>query len=384
MTVKTKELREGRDILNSSADSARKKHELTKASVPGELKKFYGYEEMLGHVLRYGVPKADRTGTGTTGVHGYQLRFDLENGFPMVTTKKVFLKAVTYELLWLLKGDTNIRYLAQNGVKIWNDWPYKNYRESTSFLGETMDEFVQKIIEDESFSKKWGDLGPVYGKQWRNWKTPQLEAYDEGYTYLRIDQIQVAIDQLKREQETGVMNRRVIVVAWNPADINDMSKSGLPPCHCFFQFHSSLMSLEERRSHWAKKNNQVFSWSQEMGDDELDAAGAPFLKLDLQLYQRSCDIFLGVPFNIASYALLLMMVAQVTNMKPGEFIHDYGDLHIYSNHLDQVVEQLSRIPYPYPTIVIANRGQGIDGYMYSDFQIENYQCHPSIQGDVAV
>ncbi|MFA8439525.1 thymidylate synthase [Pueribacillus sp. YX66] len=261
------------------------------------------YLDLCRHILNNGVEKKDRTGTGTISVFGYQMRFDLEKGFPLLTTKKLHLKSIIHELLWFLKGDTNIRYLNENGVRIWNEWADEN-----------------------------GDLGPVYGHQWRSWPD------NKGGT---IDQISQVIDQIKNNPNS----RRLIVSAWNVADVNDMA---LPPCHCLFQFYV--------------------------------ADG----KLSCQLYQRSADVFLGVPFNIASYSLLTMMIAQVCGLKPGEFVHTFGDTHIYLNHIDQVKLQLTRIPKTLPSIEINRNVQSIFDFKYEDFNIRNYDPHPHIKGEVSV
>lgn len=257
----------------------------------------------MAHVLEKGAEKTDRTGTGTKSVFGYQMRFNLADGFPLLTTKKLHTKSIIHELLWFLKGDTNIKYLKENGVSIWDDWA------------------------DEQ-----GNLGPVYGYQWRNWPTP-----NGGH----IDQITQVIDMIKKNPDS----RRLIVSAWNVADINQMK---LPPCHAFFQFYV--------------------------------ADG----KLSCQLYQRSADIFLGVPFNIASYALLTMMVAQVCGLKPGEFVHTLGDAHLYSNHLDQAKLQLSRDCRPLPTMKINPNITSIFDFQFSDFELHDYNPHPHIKADVAV
>lgn len=261
------------------------------------------YLDLLSHIKNNGTDKADRTGTGTRSVFGYQMRFNLADGFPLVTTKKVHLKSIIHELLWFLKGDTNVRYLQENGVRIWNEWADRN-----------------------------GDLGHVYGYQWRSWPD-----YNGGF----IDQIQQAVDQIKNNPDS----RRIIVNAWNVADIPNMA---LPPCHMFFQFYV--------------------------------ADG----KLSLQLYQRSADTFLGVPFNIASYALLLLMMAQVTGLKPGEFIHTIGDAHIYRNHFEQVNLQLSREPRQLPVMKLNPEIKSIFDFTYSDFTLENYNPHPHIAGKVSV
>lgn len=261
------------------------------------------YHDLLKHVLAHGNKKEDRTGTGTLSVFGYQMRFDLNEGFPLLTTKKVHLKSIIHELLWFLQGSTNIAYLKENGVRIWDEWADEN-----------------------------GNLGPVYGYQWRNWPKP------DG-TY--IDQITQVVNNIKKNPDS----RRLIVSAWNVADVDQMK---LPPCHAFFQFYV--------------------------------ADG----KLSCQLYQRSADIFLGVPFNIASYALLTMMVAQVCNLKLGDFVHTLGDAHIYSNHLDQVNLQLTRAPKSLPNMVINPKVNDIFSFTFEDFSLENYNPDPSIKAPVAV
>jgi thymidylate synthase len=261
------------------------------------------YLDLLRHVLEHGTEKTDRTGTGTVSVFGAQLRFDLEAGFPLVTTKKVHLKSIIHELLWFLKGDTNIKYLQDNGVSIWNEW-----------------------------ARADGDLGPVYGHQWRSW--PAADGR-------HIDQIAQVLEQLKKNPDS----RRMIVSAWNVADLDKMA---LMPCHAFFQFY---------------------------------VAGG---KLSCQLYQRSADMFLGVPFNIASYALLTLMIAQVCGLKPGDFVHTFGDTHIYLNHMDQVKEQLSREPRPLPQMKLNPAVKDLFAFRYEDFTLENYDPHPAIKAPVAV
>ncbi len=261
------------------------------------------YLDLMRHVRDHGVDKSDRTGTGTRSVFGHQMRFDLNAGFPLVTTKKCHLKSIIHELLWFLQGDTNIKYLQDNGVRIWDEWADEN-----------------------------GDLGPVYGYQWRNWPAPNGES---------IDQISKLIDMIKSNPDS----RRLIVSAWNPALVDDMA---LPPCHALFQFYV--------------------------------ADG----KLSCQLYQRSADIFLGVPFNIASYALLTMMVAQVCGLQLGDFIWSGGDCHLYSNHMEQVEEQLSREPLPLPTMRINPQVKSIFDFTFADFELCDYQAHPHIKAQVAV
>lgn len=261
------------------------------------------YHQLLQYILDYGVEKQDRTGTGTKSVFGYQMRFDLAQGFPMVTTKKLHLKSIIYELLWFLKGDTNIRYLNDNGVSIWDEWA------------------------DEE-----GNLGPVYGHQWRSWTGADGKVYD---------QIKDVLKQLKENPDS----RRIIVNAWNVADLPQMA---LSPCHALFQFYV--------------------------------ANG----RLSCQLYQRSADTFLGVPFNIASYALLTMMMAQVSGLQPGDFVHTFGDVHLYLNHIEQAKLQLSRTPYPLPTMLLNSEIKDLFDFRYEDFTLQNYQSHPHIKAPVAI
>jgi len=293
------------------------------------------YLDVLRDIRENGVKKGDRTGTGTLSLFGKQMRFDLSEGFPVVTTKKLFLKGVIVELIWFLRGETNIRYLLAHGVHIWDEWPYKAYCESrkkdSSLCELSLKEFADLVRDDDEFSKKWGDLGPVYGSQWRHWKVPGGE----------IDQLRDVIEQIKKNPNS----RRLIVTAWNPAEVDNMK---LPPCHCLFQFYV--------------------------------ANG----KLSCHLYQRSCDMFLGVPFNIASYAFLTMMIAEVTGLAPGEFVHTLADAHIYMNHLEQVDLQLSREPRPLPKLVIARKVESIFDYRPEDFSLSGYDPHPPIKGEVSV
>ena len=261
------------------------------------------YHELMERVLKHGAEKHDRTGTGTLSVFGHQMRFDLADGFPLITTKRLHVKSIIYELLWFLRGDTNVNWLNEHGVSIWNEW-----------------------------ADAQGELGPVYGHQWRSWPVERDGTFDQ-------------IDWVVKEIRRNPDSRRLIVTAWNPADVPKMA---LPPCHCLFQFYV--------------------------------ANG----KLSCQLYQRSADIFLGVPFNIASYALLTMMIAQVTDLKAGEFVHTLGDAHLYLNHLDQAREQLARKPYPLATLRLSHEARDIFGFKRADFKLENYQAHPHIAAEVAV
>ena len=287
------------------------------------------YLDLIQDVLENGQKREDRTGTGTISKFGYQMRVNLEEGFPLLTTKKVFYRGIFEELFWFLKGETNIRPLALKNVKIWNDWPYDKYSKSPEFKGETMEEFIQKICDDEKFAEKWGDLGPVYGKQWRN--------------FGGVDQITQLIDNLKNNP----FSRRHLVVAYNPAEVDKMA---LPPCHAFFQFYVS----------------------------------ADKKKLSCQLYQRSADLFLGVPFNIASYSLLLAMVAQVCGYEPYEFIHTFGDAHIYLDHIDQIKEQLSREPKKLPKLWLNSEIKNIFDFTIDDVKILDYDPWPAIKGKVSV
>jgi len=289
------------------------------------------YLDFLNYILETGTQKDDRTSTGTISRFGYQMRFDLSEGFPLLTTKKIHLKSIIHELLWFIKGDTNIRYLVENDVRIWNDWPFASYKKSSDYQGETIDEFIEKIKNDENFAHKYGDLGPVYGKQWRGF---------EGKDNV-VDQLKWVIDEIKRNPNS----RRLIVNSWNAALIDKMA---LPPCHAMFQFY--------------------------VVDN----------KLSCQLYQRSADAFLGVPFNIASYALLTMMVAKVTGLDMGEFIHTFGDAHIYLNHMDQIKLQLSRTPRSLPKMIIKRDVLTIEDFKFEDFELINYNPHPAIKGKVAV
>ena len=261
------------------------------------------YHQLLQHIIETGVQKEDRTGTGTYSVFGYQMRFDLNEGFPLVTTKKLHLKSIVHELLWFLNGDTNVKYLQENGVRIWNEWADEN-----------------------------GELGPIYGKQWRRWET------NDGKV---IDQIGLAVDTIRKNPDS----RRIIVNAWNVGELDQMA---LSPCHCLFQFYVSEG------------------------------------KLSCQLYQRSADVFLGVPFNIASYALLTMMMAQVCDLEPGDFVHTFGDVHLYRNHIEQAKLQLSRTPFALPRMLINPAAKDIFNFKYADFELVNYEAHPHIKAEVSI
>ena len=287
------------------------------------------YKELCREILTKGKFKSDRTGTGTISLFGTQKRYNLEEGFPLLTTKKVFFRGILVELLCLISGETNIQPLVKQNVHIWDEWPFEKYKNSDEYQNETIKEFASKVAQDDEFAKKWGDLGPVYGKQWRD--------------FFGTDQIK----KLEHDLRTNKFSRRLIVSAWNPSQVEDMA---LPPCHAFFQFYV----------------------------DEDD-------RLSCQLYQRSADIFLGVPFNIASYSTLTMMLAQVCGLKLGDFVHTIGDAHIYVNHIDQIKLQLSRECRPLPKLNILNKdAKSITEFKMEDFEIVGYDPHPAIKGVVAV
>ena len=285
------------------------------------------YLDLCRHIMENGIRKDDRTGTGTVSVFGYQMRFNLEEGFPLLTTKKVHMKSIIHELLWFISGSTNIKYLVDNDVRIWNEWPYDIYKKGPDYQGETLEDFAKKIKEDDDFAKKHGNLGPVYGKQWRDF---------EG-----VDQLSKLIDQIKNNPNS----RRLIISAWNPAQVDSMA---LPPCHSFMQFYV------------------------------IDG------KLSCQLYQRSADVFLGVPFNIASYALFTMMIAQVCDLGLGDFVHTLGDAHIYTNHFEQINKQLSRSLRSLPKMIINKDVKSIFDFKFEDFELVDYHPHSIIKGKVAV
>ena len=286
---------------------------------------------MCRYILEHGEDRPDRTGTGTRSVFGYQTRYDLREGFPLLTTKKMYLRPIAEELLWFIKGDTNIKYLVDRNVKIWNEWPYEDFKKSEDFNGETLEEFVEKIKNDDDFAKKHGNLGPVYGAQWRNFN-------NEG-----TDQLMKLIDSLKNNP----FSRRHIISAWNPSQVDEMA---LPPCHTLVQFYVS-------------------------SDKKY---------LSCQLYQRSADTFLGVPFNIASYALLTCMLAQVCGYEPKEFIHTIGDAHIYKNHFDVVKTQIEREPLPLPRLVLNKDIDNLFDFKIEDIKLEGYQSHGPLKGKVSV
>ena len=287
------------------------------------------YLDLCRYILENGETRMDRTQTGTKSCFGYQMRMDLREGFPLLTTKKVFFRGIAEELLWFISGNTNIQPLVQKNVRIWNEWPYEKYKKSDDYQNETMEEFIEKIKNDDEFALKYGDLGPVYGKQWRD--------------FFGVDQLKELIENLKENP----FSRRHIISAWNPAQLNEMA---LPPCHAFMQFYVS--------------SDQKY--------------------LSCQLYQRSADVFLGVPFNIASYALLTHLIASVCGYEAKEFIHTFGDVHIYKDHLEQIELQLTRTPRKLPQIKINPAITNIDDFTYEDLEIIGYDPYPAIKGKVSV
>lgn len=289
------------------------------------------YLDLCRYVMENGQDRDDRTGTGTRSVFGYQNRYRIDESFPLLTTKKMFLRPIAEELLWFISGDTNIKYLVDRKVNIWNEWPYEDFKNSADFHNETLAEFVEKIRDDEEFAKKYGELGPVYGAQWRNFN-------NEG-----VDQLAKLVDSLKNNP----FGRRHIICAWNPAQVDDMA---LPPCHAFLQFYVS----------------------------------ADKKYLSCQLYQRSADIFLGVPFNIASYSLFTYMLAQVCGYKPYEFVHTFGDAHIYLNHFEQINEQLSRKPLKPAKLVLNPNVKSIFDFKIEDIKLEDYESYGKLSGKVSV
>ncbi|KKP88170.1 thymidylate synthase [Candidatus Nomurabacteria bacterium RIFOXYC2_FULL_36_19] len=304
------------------------------------------YLDLLEHILENGAVKTDRTGTGTKSIFGYQMRFNLADGFPLLTTKKMPIKSLIHELIWFMRGDTNLKYLADNNVHLWDEWPYKAYlirnkikipEINSPEWKSGMQEFVEKIKTDKNFAKEYGNLGPIYGYQWRNWPAPNGK---------HIDQLANVIEEIKKNPDS----RRIIVSAWNVADLEEMAKAGLPPCHLLFQFY-------------------VVNG-----------------KLSCQLYQRSCDTFLGVPFNIASYSLFTMIIAQICGLETGEFVWTGGDVHLYSNHIEQAKLQLTRRNdiRPLPEMKINPNKNKIEDFTIDDFELIDYNPHEAIKAPIAV
>ena len=341
------------------------------------------YQELLNDILLNGVEKSDRTGTGTISVFGRQIRHKMSEGYPLLTTKKMAFKTMVTELLWFLKGDTNIKYLVDNGCNIWNGDAYKNYKVENQKLADvighgfhggrlTQEEFINKIKTDDEFAKKWGELGPIYGKQWRRWKTDTVS----------IDQIQDLISELK----TNPDSRRLMVNAWNVGELDQMT---LPPCHYGFQVYTREMDLNERREVWSKNEGKDKSYAKNLYHKDLDERGFPRRTVSLMWNQRSVDTFLGLPFNISSYALLLIIIAKEVNMVPDELIGNLGDVHLYKNHINQAEEQIRRKPYQLPKILIKDHvdpedfGSIIPILRPKDFILDGYECHETIKAPLS-
>jgi len=356
------------------------------------------YQELLKDILDNGVIKDDRTGTGTLSVFGRQIRHKMSEGYPLLTTKKMAFKTMVTELLWFLRGDTNIKYLVDNGCHIWDGDAYKNYEKwfwdnvppKADILGKlSQEEFINKIKTDDEFAKKWGELGPIYGKQWRRWSKFHPTMHENGYTLpagqTNIDQIQNLINDLK----TNPDSRRLMVNAWNVGEMDNMV---LPPCHYGFQVYTREMTLEERLE-WNHQNSDPLNRSMDYFPEHLDSMGVPKRKISLMWNQRSVDTFLGLPFNIASYGLLLEIIAKEVNMVPDELVGNLGDTHLYLNHITQAKEQIKRDPYNLPKLEI-NRtlfefGKpdpnklDLDYYSIHNFELLHYHSHPTIKAPLS-
>lgn len=360
------------------------------------------YFELLNLILEEGRVKRNRTGIDTIGVFGAQAKFDVSmDAFPILTTKKVHFPAIVHELLWFIKGDTNIKYLVDNNVRIWNEWAYKKYREAQAWnLDEahfsppdivslfTQDEFVQKIKDDVKFAKKWGDLGEgTYGGMWRAFPTNVIdnitppmdtESNPLPMEFVKVDQLKKVVDKLK----TNPDDRRMIVSAWHPYWVDHCA---LPPCHCLFHFNTEELDFEERKELGVIKESANYKGMSDLEvENFLNMLNIPKRRLNCLLYQRSCDTFLGVPFNITSYCLLLAMIAHCVNMEPGVFTHTYGDLHIYTNHMTQIKEQMDRTPRMLPKLWLNPQKRDLFEFTFDDIKLEGYNPHPPIKGQVAV
>jgi thymidylate synthase len=322
------------------------------------------YTELLEHILHFGVDKKDRTGTGTKSIFGWQIRHNMQEGFPLLTTKKMAWKTMVTELLWFLRGDTNIKYLVDNGCHIWDGDAYKNYTDKFAGYEDIPDKewFINEVKTNDKFAKKWGELGPIYGAQWRRWGGLQDLTDDDKPIYL--DQIANLISELK----TNPDSRRLMVSAWNVGELNQMV---LPPCHYGFQVYTRELSLSERVKEYERRGYIK-------NIDPIDYV--PTRAISLMWNQRSVDTFLGLPFNIASYGLLLLMIADEMNMVPEELIGNLGDCHLYNNHIEQAKEQISRTPYKLPNVYVRD---GIESFMPGDVVLENYQSHPAIKASLS-
>jgi thymidylate synthase len=344
------------------------------------------YQDLLQTILDYGVEKKDRTGTGTKSIFGYTIRHNMKDGFPVLTTKKMAFKTMVTELLWFLRGDTNIKFLVENGCHIWDGDAYKNYISKTNeYKGDwpdTMDEFIERIKTDDKFAKKWGELGPVYGRQWRSWSAGVLE---DKHGLGNIDQITNLISDLK----TNPDSRRLMVTAWNVGELDQMV---LPPCHYGFQVYTRELSWEERRDLLTKEQfrdefGYLSPFTEPIINYYLNSKNIPKRAISLMWNQRSVDTFLGLPFNIASYGLLLTILAKEVNMIPDQLIGNLGDTHLYLNHIEQAKEQIGREPFELPTLNQFPTYEGsrlsIESYVVSDFTLKDYQSHPSIKAPLS-
>jgi len=337
------------------------------------------YQELLTTILEYGVEKKDRTGTGTKSIFGYTIRHSMKDGFPLLTTKKMAIKSLMTELRWFLKGDTNIRYLIENNCKIWNGDAYKNYKLMNVFATDvdyiSMEEFIENIKTDDRFAELYGELGPVYGKQWKKWdKYDHQLISKEGFPNVKssVDQIKNLIEQIKDNPDS----RRLMVNAWNPGDIDKMV---LPPCHYGFQVYTRELNLDERIDIYNEGVNPM-SRSSDYFHEHMDSYGIPRREISLMWNQRSVDTFLGLPFNIASYAMLLTIIADEVNMVPGDLIGNLGDVHLYNNHIEQAKEQIKREPFKLPKIHLIQQDV-LNGEF--DYKINNYESHPTIKAPLS-
>ena len=336
------------------------------------------YQELLQDILDNGVKKSDRTGTGTLSVFGRQIRHNMADGFPLLTTKKMAVKTMMTELKWFLKGDTNIKFLVENGCNIWNGDAYKNYRNKFEpapyqFTPDTMEEFINKIKTDDDFAKEWGALGPIYGKQWREWRKYKWDKIDMDFRIEYVDQIQNLINDLKNNPDS----RRLMVNAWNVGELDNMV---LPPCHYGFQVYTRELNLDERIDYY-NGNSDPLNRSSDYFHEHMDTYGVPRRSISLIWNQRSVDTFLGLPFNIASYATLLMLLAKEVNMVPEEIIGNLGDTHLYSNHLEQAKEQISREPMPHlPKLKLINVDITNGEF---DYEVLHYHSHPTIKAPLS-
>ena len=320
------------------------------------------YQALLKDIIYNGREKGDRTGTGTISIFGRQIRHKMSDGYPLLTTKKMAFKTMVTELLWFLKGDTNIKYLVDNGCSIWNGDAYKRYKEDKQGLAMSMEAFIENIKTNDEFARTWGELGPIYGKQWREWNGN--------------DQIQNLINDLKNNPDS----RRLMVSAWNVGELDQMT---LPPCHYGFQVYTRELLPNERKIEWAKSIGKDPSYAYNLSQEDLDEKGFPRRTISLMWNQRSVDTFLGLPFNIASYGLLLLILAKEVNMLPDELIGNLGDVHLYKNHIDQALEQMERAPFELTTILFKDHLEDFDSIIdilrVKDFILDNYQSHPSIK-----